>query len=1518
MAGDERERVARLIEFLADLDAIRNPPVYDIATYGVYVLREPDLISGQESVRLDTQGTEWLTVDFVDVPPVPEVPLEIAELLDPAEVRDSSRLLTARVLGNEETDSEVEDSVDRDLSEAEHALLALAQDWIDRVWTPWAESHVAALTVKRLYRDLFEQRDKLNGERESVELVWGFGRLRWNIDDKRVDHPLLTVPMEIERALDSGRISAVQVGQAEVETRWLAGLPVSDREGFLSIRQQASESGVDPWSSDALGELTHRLLRAIDQQNRGATVDPQWVLYIRRRRPDYQGFLDQMQQLYRDGSCPIPDPLRAVISDAPSALALAAASPPADGEAWESGLHEQLLLPLPTNEEQQRIVRLAQSRSGVTVQGPPGTGKSHTIANIISHYVAHGRRVLVVAEKEQALRTLAEKIPEGIRDLTVSALGADADSRRGLESSIKQIQTRVTGLDKFEADQRIAQLRVELDEIDRRIASATNRLLATREAEVTTLPGVWAAGTDPSPAQAARWVADNAPGFGYIDDELDPATAQPLTIAELVELRTLIEKVGFDRAAASAQYMPEPDLLPSAEKLGSAHVRARELRQELQAVSPHVFSWEQVDAAGANTLVELARRCARDRDTLDMIERGWLGRVRVQLADPMLVGQWHQLMTAAHGEQMQIMQLRSLLAAHLVELPEPVDPQLPRLLTEARTQLGQSGKIGAFARDVKRAVAQCQVDGRVPSTTADIDLCLAHLQIGTVRRSLINRWTYQTAPVHGPALDPNRPEDQLGGRLQELYTLFNWPQVAGETRAALAAAGVRVTQPDTAAGIDELVRILTLLGLRTEERGLAEESARLTALLTQGSKEAQAAPVWRALLAALSRDDFAEWERLVGLVVELHEISNDALRLTELYDRLALAAPTWAAQIAADLKAMGDPVDFPRAWQWRQLDTWVRGPLGGQSAAQLQELLESLAQSRRRLVGELVAELAWRRLADNLGDRHRQALNSYLKAMTRYGKTGGKFAARWLAEIRIALNESKDAVPVWIMPTARALSSFRPELQVPFDVLVIDEASQIGLEALPLLSLARTTIVVGDDKQTSPENVGLDRQAVFDLLDDHLMDIPKYRTLFDPDNSLYDLAQQKFPDVVMLTEHFRSLPEIIAFSNLHAYNGRVIPLRDRPPTPNWAPLGAVKVLDGYRDGDVNEPEAQAVADLVHELCGDPDYAGMDFGVISLLGTSQAKLIWEKLYDRLGQDEMDRRRLRCGEPANFQGDERDVIVLSVVAAADPGKPSGRIYAANGTAAQRRINVAASRARNQMWVVHSVDPDQFPAGDLRAELIRHCKDPGSAREVFEDLAAKCDSEFERDVLRAIQARGYRCVRVQHNVGRYRIDIVVEGPESRLAVECDGDRWHGPDRWHQDRARQEVLERAGWTFERIRGSAFYRDRVAALEPLWRRLDELGVPTGDEWLEVPKRTTLREVEGMPRADRAPEAGDERQAALAADEGEEQDAGEAADEAFAVRESVDPPLMPNISSTGYDERRERLRLVVGIEGVEE
>ena len=80
-------------------------------------------------------------------------------------------------------------------------------------------------------------------------------------------------------------------------------------------------------------------------------------------------------------------------------------------------------------------------------------------------------------------------------------------------------------------------------------------------------------------------------------------------------------------------------------------------------------------------------------------------------------------------------------------------------------------------------------------------------------------------------------------------------------------------------------------------------------------------------------------------------------------------------------------------------------------------------------------------------------------------------------------------------------------------------------------------------------------------------------------------------------------------------------------------------------------------------------------------------------------------------------------------------------------------------------------------------------------------------------------------QFEIAGYRIDLVVEGMEGRLAVECDGDAWHGAERYEDDMARQRMLERCGWSFWRVRGSTFYRNPEATLEGLWSTLHRLGI---------------------------------------------------------------------------------------------
>ena len=146
---------------------------------------------------------------------------------------------------------------------------------------------------------------------------------------------------------------------------------------------------------------------------------------------------------------------------------------------------------------------------------------------------------------------------------------------------------------------------------------------------------------------------------------------------------------------------------------------------------------------------------------------------------------------------------------------------------------------------------------------------------------------------------------------------------------------------------------------------------------------------------------------------------------------------------------------------------------------------------------------------------------------------------------------------------------------------------------------------------------------------------------------------------------------------------------------------------------------------------------------------------------------------------------------------------------------------------MYLVRSVEPEHLSEADrLRRGLISHFASPFMRDEVkVEDLRKLCESPFECEVYDCLTERGYHVV-PQVPVGQYRIDMVVEGAnDSRLAVECDGDRYHGPDKWAEDSQRQRVLERAGWVFWRCFASAWVRRREELLQDLLSNLYELGI---------------------------------------------------------------------------------------------
>jgi very-short-patch-repair endonuclease len=372
----------------------------------------------------------------------------------------------------------------------------------------------------------------------------------------------------------------------------------------------------------------------------------------------------------------------------------------------------------------------------------------------------------------------------------------------------------------------------------------------------------------------------------------------------------------------------------------------------------------------------------------------------------------------------------------------------------------------------------------------------------------------------------------------------------------------------------------------------------------------------------------------------------------------------------------------------------------------------------------------------------------------------------------------------------------------------------------PALLRGRKILVVGDDRQVSP-TAPFVTQAKIAQLRHHYLDGLPFKNLLEPGESIYDLMRAVFPNErLMLKEHFRCVEPIIQFS-MQFYPEKMIPLRI--PTARERldpPLVDIYVPHGTRDKrrKINRVEADIIVKEIEVLTKTPSMIRRSIGVISLIGAEQAEFIRSGLSEAIGEELMQRHTILCGDSATFQGTERDVVFLSMVA--DPVHRT----ALTMLRYEQRFNVAVSRARDRVVLVRSVRREELHPDDLKARLIAHFDSPMPLQsETAGQGLEACESGFERDLMKLLLDRGYR---VRAQVGSFRIDMVVEGADGRrLAVECDGDRFHGPEHWQEDMRRQRVLERVGWRFWRCFASSFYRDTDYTIGDLVDTLSRMGI---------------------------------------------------------------------------------------------
>ncbi len=1471
---EQSEKAVRLVEYLLRVASLSTKQIRDIAEYERVlwvssVPHERGCFTRAWGRDEEHEPDEWIEVQTRREPKLPDVPPQCADWVSLPSLRnknDLPKLLPeiARQIPNpdwvEESDQPRTIPCTERLEDHPEAQRAW-EGYVEDKWLPWTEEHNAWEKVHKVYSELFAIHQEQVRLGEEYELVLGLGLLTWQTPaGQRARRHLLVADAVLEFEARLGRFTVRPHTEGARLRPELNMLDIADQPAHAEETAKASLGAAedDPWESGSIEGVLQALVHSISSQGDydgslqrakiRASAKPivEYAPALILRKRSARGLTETLKQIgerIEDGE-PIPGQFADLAEIRPKEDREPADEPseahaPFDGE---------IFFPKPSNEEQRRIVDKIRAADGVLVQGPPGTGKSHTIANLICHLLATGQRTLITAKTPRALQVLEGLVPDELRPLCISLLGSGVEERRALESSVSGILRQNEEWSDLLAEGELRGLEKRLRELREEKAEVNRRLRDIRESETHT-QSIAEGAYRGTAARIAEAVNRDRADYEWFTDSIPLRQSCPVSASDL---RTVL--------AALRHFTPEkrreldlrrPEALSLPEHFASlvrdeASANEEEQRAALGADEMCVDILARNDPSMVKDILGAVSDFREARRRLLTTSHPWMeDAVRDIVGGNSAL--WHELLRVTRSVVASVEQVVVVADRTSIEFPDTTDiGALYEDVRRLKEHTENGGRLGWWLlrpKPVKErlyVIRTVRIDGRPCSTAEHFSNLADALHVRIECERAWDYWKGRREKTEGP----------YALQLTELKSL------CGALEDALAIEGLITKCRELigrCSGIDEPVwtdesqveRVLSSCRLalaRIRKRLVAEEIEGIEAPISRMAAKGGAHPITNGLLSAIRSRNTEAYAQCVNAIHDLGRKHRSLLQVDAYLLKLRRQLPRFTSSLEQTCNQPYWDERIQRidhAWHWGQARRWIEDYIRQDDVPALAQRAKQIEDEINGIIAKLASLHAWSFCFSRLKEDHRRHMEAWQQSMRRLGKGTGKHAPRHRRDAQNHLGKCREAVPAWVMPLYRVWDTVYPAPGM-FDVIIVDEASQCGIEALPLFYLGKKVLIVGDDKQISPDAVGLPRDPVERLKEEYLHDF-EHKSSFDIDSSLFDHGKLRYgTQRITLREHFRCMPEIIRFSNDLCYSDTpLIPLRQYGPD-RLPPLEHVFVDRGYREGEnngvKNQPEAEALVERIAEMCRDGRYNGKTMGVVVLQGEEQARLIAARLLEVLGAEEIERRRLVCGNPYSFQGDERDIMLLSLVAA-----PNATIGPLTKPADERRFNVAASRARDMMVLFHSVTCDDLSTSCLRRKLLNFFEDTktqqiaGIDRDELERRAtqdnrrvvkppAPFDSWFEVDVALELLRKGYD-VLAQHEVAGKRIDLVVEGGKTRLAVECDGDNWHGADRYEADMQRQRQLERCGWEFFRVRESAFYSNKVDALKGLWDALEERGI---------------------------------------------------------------------------------------------
>ncbi|MBQ4821179.1 AAA domain-containing protein [Aquimarina sp. MMG016] len=418
-------------------------------------------------------------------------------------------------------------------------------------------------------------------------------------------------------------------------------------------------------------------------------------------------------------------------------------------------------------------------------------------------------------------------------------------------------------------------------------------------------------------------------------------------------------------------------------------------------------------------------------------------------------------------------------------------------------------------------------------------------------------------------------------------------------------------------------------------------------------------------------------------------------------------------------------------------------------------LRESIKESNRKLMGQLLGNV------QNRLNFNRQELQGLVNSL-RNDDLSLKSEELNSINFKVILG----ALPIWLVKIDKA-AEVLPLKKEMFDLLIIDESTQCDMAGvLPLMQRAKKMVITGDPKQLRHMSF-LSKQQMFSISKKY--NIPWSEKINYRSKSLLDFVLegiQSSAQLNLLNEHYRSLPDIIKFSNEKFYDESLLIMNDLPKYKTQKSV-FIRELKGKRNSKgVNEVEAVSIIKLVKKLIFQEDNVqkkqATSIGIISPF-KDQVTYIGKAIRKEITLKQLHKHNIRLGTPYSFQGDERDIILISMAVDND-----SHHSALNYLNRSDVFNVMITRARNIQEVFLSVSIKELKFDSLLRDYIERSM-------INKQVVRKEDSyldEFVREVRVFLDAKHLGInYHIGYQLSGLVIDILIEKDGKYLGIDLIG---------------------------------------------------------------------------------------------------------------------------------------------------